>query len=180
MKYFVSRSTGGLYLSQLHAQIPDDATEITQEQYEAFKGQSVIWSDSGVPSLYKPEHDKEVIRAAIAGACNATILEGFISTALGAEHRYPAKLTDQSNLQASVLESLFPGLDEDWTTPFWCQDAAGTWAYRPHSAAQIQRVGSDGKAAINACIRQKIQLEEQLAKAQTLAEVEAITWTAPQ
>lgn len=112
--------------------------------------------------------------------CGNTIAAGFSSAALGKPYRYPAKLTDQSNLQASVLASLFPGLAEDWTTPFWCQDAAGTWAYRPHTAAQIQRVGTDGKDAINACIAQKILLEAQLAKAKTLAEVEAITWTAPQ
>ncbi|QDD91321.1 hypothetical protein CCZ28_20815 [Pseudomonas oryzihabitans] len=116
----------------------------------------------------------------IAGACDATILEGFVSAALGSEHRYPAKLTDQSNLQASVLASLIPGLAEDWTTPFWCQDATGTWAYRPHTAPQIQQVGTDGKNAINACIARKIALEQQLAKATTLAEIKAITWTAPQ
>lgn len=112
--------------------------------------------------------------------CGNAIAAGFSSAALGKPYSYPAKLTDQSNLQASVLESLFPGLDEDWTTPFWCQDEGGTWAYRPHTAVQIQRVGSDGKAAINACIARKIQLEEQLAKAKTIAEVEAITWTTPQ
>ncbi|WP_058773321.1 hypothetical protein [Pseudomonas rhizoryzae] len=180
MKFFASQSTGGLYLSALHSKIPGDAIEISQEQYETFKGQSIDWSDSGMPSLYDPQQDKTVIRATIAGACNATILEGFISAALGAEHRYPAKLTDQSNLQASVLESLFPGLADDWTTPFWCQDATGTWAYRPHTAAQIQQVGTDGKNAINACIAHKIKLEEQLANAETLAEIEAITWAAPQ
>lgn len=118
--------------------------------------------------------------AILEAGCAATILEGFTSAALGQPYRYPAKLTDQSNLQASVLASLFPGLAEDWSTPFWCQDAAGTWAYRPHTAAQIQQVGTDGKDAINACIAHKIQLEQQLAKANTLAEAEAITWTAPQ
>lgn len=115
----------------------------------------------------------------IETCCGNAIAAGFSSAALGEPYRYPAKLTDQSNLQASVLESLFPGLEADWTTPFWCQDATGAWAYRPHTAAQIQRVGTDGKDAINACIAHKIQLEEQLAKAKTLAEVEAITWTAP-
>lgn len=142
----------------------------------------VAWSEAGGVTI--PEHTledaKEQRLVHIEAACANAITEGFISSALGAAYRYPSKASDQSNLQASVLASLFPGLAEDWTTPFWCQDAAGTWAYRPHTAAQIQRVGTDGKDAINACIARKIQLEEQLAKAKTLAEVEAITWTAPQ
>lgn len=118
--------------------------------------------------------------AELEAACATEIASGFASAALGKVYQYPAKATDQSNLQASVLASLLPGLATDWTTPFWCQDAAGTWAYRPHTAAQIQRVGTDGKDAINACIAQKILLEQQVAKAKTLAEVEAITWTAAQ
>lgn len=162
-------------------ELPADQHECTEAQYHDYASQRLV---SGKVRLAR---EADLLPAAVAArlaviaeACNTTILEGFASKALGAEHRYPAKLTDQSNLQASVLASLFPGLAEDWTTPFWCQDAAGSWAYRPHTAAQIQRVGTDGKDAINACIAQKIQLEEQLAKAKTLAEVEAITWTPPQ
>ncbi len=162
-------------------ELPADQHECTEAQYQDYANQRLV------SSKVQPASEADLLPAAaatrlaaITDACNATILEGFASKALGPEHRYPAKLTDQSNLQASVLASLFPGLAEDWTTPFWCQDAAGSWAYRPHTAAQIQQVGSDGKDAINACIAQKIQLEEQLAKTKTLAEVEAITWTAPQ
>lgn len=129
------------------------------------------------PSL---DDARATVLRALESGCAATILQGFRSTALGDTYRYPSKPTDQSNLQASVLASLFPGLAEDWTTPFWCQDTTGTWAYRPHTAAQIQQVGTDGKDAINACIAHKIALEQQVAKAKTLAEIEAITWTAPQ
>ncbi|KTT36307.1 hypothetical protein RSA46_16915 [Pseudomonas oryzihabitans] len=109
-------------------------------------------------------------------ACAAAILAGFDSDALGQSHHYPAKLTDQSNLQASVLASLQPDLPKGWTTPVWCQDAAGTWAYRDHTVAQIQQVGTAGKNAINACIARKIEREQQVAKATTVDEVNAILW----
>ncbi|WP_313552364.1 hypothetical protein [Pseudomonas sp.] len=109
-------------------------------------------------------------------ACAAQIVKGFTSRALGEAFTYPAKQTDQMNLQASVLASLLPGVDEGWSTPFWCADSSGEWAYRDHSAAQIQQVGIDGKNAINAAIAQKIVLEQQVEAVRTAAEVAAIAW----
>lgn len=135
---------------------------------------------SAAGTLAALEAKRQEKLATLEASCASEIQSGFNSKALGSSHRYPAKTTDQSNLQASILASLLPNLPADWTTPFWCRDPAGTWAYRPHTAAQIQRVGTDGKDAVNACIAQKILLEQQVAKAKTLAEVEAITWTAPQ
>ncbi|KTT01530.1 hypothetical protein SB14R_07740 [Pseudomonas oryzihabitans] len=106
--------------------------------------------------------------------CAVAILAGFYSDALGQSHHYTAKLTDQSNLQAAVLASLQPDLPTGWTTPVWCQDTAGAWAYRYHTAAQIQKVGIAGKDAINACIARKIERGQEVAKAMTLDEVNAI------
>lgn len=189
MLYAIQFDTQGQPLAQLlyrldnydGFELPADQHECTEAQYQDYANLRLVGGQLRSASEADLLPGAATARlAAIAGACSATILEGFASSALGAEHRYPAKLTDQSNLQASVLASLFPGLASDWTTPFWCQDATGTWAYRPHTAAQIQQVGTDGKNAINACIAHKIALEQQLSKAKTLAEVEAITWTAPQ
>lgn len=155
--------------------IPADECNSDYQRYLAWAGQG------NQPDPWMSLAEAQTLKMAeLEAACAAEIASGFSSAALGKRYQYPAKATDQSNLQASVLASLLPGLAKDWTTPFWCQDAAGAWAYRPHTAAQIQRVGTDGKNAINACIAHKIQLEEQLAKAETLAELEAITWTAPQ
>lgn len=152
--------------------------DLGNQDYRAY----LDWTAAGGTTAPERSLDeaKALVLASLETGCAAAITAGFASTALGKPHRYPAKPTDQSNLQASVLASLLPGLAEDWTTPFWCQDAAGTWAYRPHSAAQIQQAGTAGKDAISTCIAYKIALEEQLAKAQTLEEIEAITWTPPQ
>lgn len=166
---------GGVVRISDGALIPDDPTNADWRAY-------CEWVAAGgeTAPAYSLDDAKALKLVELDDACASSIIAGFNSDALASSYRYPSKASDQSNLQASVLASLFPGLAEDWATPFWCQDAAGTWAYRPHTAAQIQRVGTDGKDAINACIAQKIQLEEQLAKAKTLAEVVAITWTPPQ
>jgi len=98
--------------------------------------------------LRNPPPTADQQRAALSAACAASILAGFSSSALSEQHHYPANPTDQINLLGSVTASMLPGIGQDWTTPFWCADAVGTWAHRPHTAEQIQRVGQDAKAAV--------------------------------
>jgi hypothetical protein len=82
----------------------------------------------------------------------AMIEVGFNSNALGSAHFYPSNETDQQNLMANVVSSMLPDVDENWTTLHLCMSANRVWAYRPHSAVQIQQVGRDGKARIVACL----------------------------
>ena len=88
----------------------------------------------------------------LTAACQSAIYAGFTSSALGAAYTYPAKDTDQQNLASSVLASLMPANATGWTTPFWCADANGNWAFVNHTVAQIQQVGIDGKTAILAAM----------------------------
>src|SRR5690242_10185734 len=44
--------------------------------------------------------------AELTKKCGDQITGGFASSALGAPHTYPSQLTDQSNMQASVIDSL--------------------------------------------------------------------------
>ena len=112
----------------------------------------------------------------ITQACAAAITSGFTSSALGSAHTYPSGLTDQANLAANVVSSLLPGLPSTWTTPQLCCDANGVWAYVAHTAAQIQQVGSDGKAAILASLTKKASLQAEIEAATTIAAVQAIVW----
>lgn len=112
----------------------------------------------------------------MSAACKQAIYAGFESSALGAPHTYPAKDLDQSNLIASITDSLLHADEAGWVTPFWCCDAAGVWTYTPHTAAQIQQVGIDGKAAIVACLLQNATRAAQINAAATIEAVEAITW----
>ncbi len=130
-------------------------------------------ADFPAPSLYTVKADRSSV---LSAACQAQIYAGFQSSALGAVHTYPAKDKDQSNLAASVLSSMYPGLPADWTTPFWCMDGNGVWAFVPHTAAQIQQVGVDGKAAIVSALQKNAALQAQVKAANTVADVEAVTW----
>jgi len=65
---------------------------------------------------------------------------------------------------------------ELWTTPFWCEDAAGNWAFVNHTSPQIQKVGVDAKQAILASMATNVYLATQVAEATTVAAVQAIVW----
>lgn len=69
------------------------------------------------------------------------IISGCKCSALGTEHLYPTNLVDQQNLAASVLSAVVSE-DPEFSTPFWCQDDAGIWAFRMHSKVQIFTVGN--------------------------------------
>lgn len=119
---------------------------------------------------------KTAKKEAISGACRSEIVSGFDSSALGERHHYPAKETDQLNLSGSILDSLLPDLPTDWTTPFWCADTSGLWAFRLHTASQIQQVGHDAKAAILAAMGKNEVLQAQIAAAGSVEELEAIAF----
>jgi len=181
-----SPSDAAFFDSSVHNVIPKDAIQISDALYETLLkgrsvGQVIVLDSRRMPTLSDPAPaSMDEVKAAklseLETACVTQIAAGFTSSALGETYTYPAKPTDQSNLQASVLASILPGVDESWTTPFWCADAQGKWAYQAHTAAQIQQVGVDGKNAINAAIAQKIELEQQVEAAKTAAEVAAIVW----
>lgn len=106
-------------------------------------------------------------------ACEAQIIGGFMCEALGLPYLYPAKAQDQSNLVASVTDSLLAGADPAWVTPFWCMDATGLWEFRPHTIAQIQQVGREAKIAILSAMGKNEALRQQIdaASAEQLAEI---------
>jgi hypothetical protein len=150
---------------------------IGQAQFDAlFQKYVARWSAAAptvrVKTLDELKADK---LAELSAACANQIYAGFASSALGTEHIYPALDKDQANLAASVLSSLVPGLPADWTTRFWCKDYAGAWAFRPHTAAQIQRAGLDGKAAIETALQKNATLAAQVQNANE-AGLGAITW----
>lgn len=112
----------------------------------------------------------------LSAACQNAIYAGFSSSALGSAYTYPAKDMDQQNLSSSVVASLMPSNAANWTTPFWCADANGNWAFVQHTAAQIQQVGIDGKTAILLNMAKNAQLAAQVMAATTSDAVSAITW----
>src|ERR1035437_6239043 len=110
-------------------------------------------------------------------ACAKAIVGGFASSALGSTHNYPSQDLDQQNMAASVLASLLSdGLVSGWTTPFWCQDGSGAWAFVPHTATQIQQVGSDGKLFVMTAQQKLVTLSAEVMAATSDGAVAAIAW----
>jgi hypothetical protein len=114
--------------------------------------------------------------ATLRAAAQAAITGGYQSSALGAAHTYPSGVTDQINMLGSVAASMLPGLPAGWTTEFWCADSTGAWSYQPHTAAQIQQVGSDGKAWVITCQTKLVSLSAEVMAATTLAGVLGVGW----
>lgn len=185
---YYAKSTGGFYDTAINGDnIPADAVDITADQHQALlsaqsNGKVITADANGNPIAVDPASLLTLAQAqaaqivAVTNACQAAIFGGFTSSALGAPHIYPAQIIDQQNLSASVLASMMPGVSADWTTPFWCEDSSGNWSYALHTAAQIQAVGQDGKAAIIASIQKKAGLVAKIEAATTIAAVQAITW----
>lgn len=181
-----SSSTLSFYDEEIAEEFPGDAVDVTDVEFAqimlAFNEGSTIEADSeGRPiAVPVPPPSLDDLRAsavkAITGACNAQIVGGFISAALGAPHLYPSKATDQLNLTANVVSSIMPGVGPGWMTPQLCADASGAWAYRPHSAAQIQTVGVDAKAAIAACLLRKDALIAEIEAADSAEDIAAVSW----
>ncbi len=115
--------------------------------------------------------------AALSAACAAAIVAGFTSSALGSAHTYPSQPTDQTNLIGAVTASQSPGLPSTWACNFWCADSSGAWAFRSHTAAQIQQVLADGLAAREALSTKLAGLVAQVQAAATTAAVQAIVWS---
>jgi hypothetical protein len=64
-----------------------------------------------------------------------------------------------------------------WSTPFWCADSNGNWAWMLHTAQQIVQVGEDGTSFVLAQQSQNASLQAQILQALTPAAVQAIVWT---
>jgi hypothetical protein len=114
--------------------------------------------------------------AELAGACANTIVSGYSSEALGTSHFYPSKTTDQINMMGSVTSSLLPSLPADWSTPFWCADENGEWAFRDHSPSQIQQAGADGKRHIVDCQGKLEALTREVMEAADAEALSAVVW----
>lgn len=117
--------------------------------------------------------------AALYAACDAEMVGGFVSSALGAAYTYPTKPTDQMNLIGAATDANNPVNASTWTRAFPCADSTGVWARRDHTAAQIRQVFADGVTAREALSAQLASLVAQVTAATTVAAVQSIVWTSP-
>lgn len=197
MQFFYSRSTGGLYLDGVHGDgIPVDAVAISKAQHTELlqgeaAGRKIVSDAAGVPFLtdlppssmhvwvngawiLEPSGLYELKRSEINTACEQAITAGFVSSALGEVHRYDSALEDQLNLQGAVIRNQ----DADYP----CAGEDGIVRFRPHAAAQLQRVSDDFTVFKHALLLRANELKGLLDEALAIGDagvIEAIAWSAP-
>ncbi|MBU9246360.1 DUF4376 domain-containing protein [Burkholderia multivorans] len=117
--------------------------------------------------------------AVVKAACQAAIIAGFTSAALGDEHTYPSTDTDQRNLLSAATAS--QGQSSSWTTVLWCASGSPlAWAFTSHTAAQVQQVSADFLAFRIAAQQKYADLVTKINAATSVSDVQAITWVNPQ
>lgn len=186
MDIFYSPSINAFFDSSIN-ELPSDAIPITDALHVDLlaaqsTGKVIMAGSDGKPIAVFPstlltlDQVKSNRIASLTAACASAIVGGYTSTALGGNYTYPSGMTDQINMMGSVTASLLPNLPSDWSTPFWCANSTGTWAYVVHNKSQIQQAGSDGKAHVIGCQTTLTTLMAQVASAKNAAAVEAIIW----
>ncbi|KUZ99235.1 hypothetical protein [Burkholderia ubonensis] len=126
------------------------AIEITDAEWQACISQQGQWRvSSGALAQVPPPTAAEQLAsvkastiAALNAACQATILAGFTSSAIGSATFYPTTDTDQRNLQSSALAAAWNAGAADWHTSLWCRHG-DAWTYVAHTAQQVQQVNAD-------------------------------------
>jgi hypothetical protein len=104
-------------------------------------------------------------------ACEAAIIVGFWSSALGEPHNYSSQLEDQLNLNGVI----FRGVD----TLYPCRDERGRKEFRPHTFAQIRQVSDDFTVYKLELLQKALQLKQVLdlaLESDDVAALEAVTW----
>lgn len=123
---------------------------------------------SQVPASIALGRAKYSETAELNAACAASIVGGFTSSALGAQHTYDSALEDQLNLIGAV------GLGID--LPYRCADASGVKAFRTHTAAQLKQVAADGAAIKLAALEKAATLKAQVQAAADVTAVNQVVW----
>ncbi|WP_183899415.1 hypothetical protein [Rhizobium metallidurans] len=156
--------------------VPEVAAEFVAAISEVDVGWTYMEGVFSAPPAPLIDDLKAARIATLTADCAAAIVGGYLSSALGSRHTYPSGVTDQINMMGSVTASLLPELTQGWATPFWCEDDAGIWAFRMHSAEQIQQAGSDGKMHVVTCQAKLEGLTAQVTTATSEETVTSINW----
>ncbi len=110
---------------------------------------------------------------AVNSACQAQIIGGFTSSALGDARTYPSTDVDQRNLLSAAMAS--QGQDSPWATLLWCE-SGGVWSFASHTAAQVQQVNADFLAFRVGAQQKCMSLVAEIEAAADAETVEKIVW----
>jgi|GEM_PF-2995216 len=172
---FYSAATRGFYMRGVHKDIPQDATAVAREEYEALlegqsAGQQIVPGQNGEPVLQAPEDaplDELRARkiAEIEQARDAAIAGGFDFN--GTRFDSDAKSIQRIN-GAVTLSLLNPAFETDWIT---FDNSLVTL-----NATQLAGLGVAAGLHEKAQIFRARQLKDQALAATTREQLAAITW----
>ena len=143
------QTTAGAYVLRVDdgALIPPDIENADYLELLAWQAAGGVIEPAPLPSL-------DAVRAArdadLSAACAAAITSGLMLDVTGVVLFYPTGVTDQLNISGVVSLTLL-GVPDGWTQDLTTRDAAGVWARRSHTAAQVQAVGRAVAAHVVAC-----------------------------
>ncbi|MEO9385607.1 DUF4376 domain-containing protein [Chromobacterium phragmitis] len=160
----------------------ENVISITDEQWQTCLSQPGWTVVDGMLFAPVPPSEAEQLRLAqriqrqrLQAACELAIIAGFASTALGARpNAYGSQLTDQNNLLSAL--SAAQGQPASWSMPLWCADEKGEWAFRPHTAAQVQSVNRDWLAFRTALQQRYAERVSRVQAAVTAQAVQEVAW----
>ncbi len=112
---------------------------------------------------------------AVDRACEAEILAGFESEALGDYFRYSSSIDDQLNLTGAILA--------ESDSAFACRDELGVKEFRFHTIAQLRQVGRDFtnfKLQLLQKANELKQLLDQALATSDLDALQAVNWESEQ
>ncbi|KVC78271.1 hypothetical protein [Burkholderia ubonensis] len=189
-KYVAFDAQGNItaFYDSIDSPIPSGVTntiEITDVQWMTCISQPGQWHVvSGALAQVPPPTAAEQLTsvkastiAALNAACQATILAGFTSSAIGSATFYPTTDTDQRNLQSSALAAAWSVGTADWRVSLWCQHG-DAWTYVEHTAQQVQQVNADWVTFRTASQQKYADAIAQVREATTIDAVQAIAATA--
>ncbi|AYZ66925.1 hypothetical protein EGY31_27705 [Burkholderia multivorans] len=141
------------FYDSIDSPVPSGVTsviQITQAQWQTCISQPGQWHVvSGALAQVPPPTAAEQLAsakastiAALNAACQAAILAGFTSSAIGSATFYPTTDTDQRNLQSSAQAAAWSAGTADWHVSLWCRHG-DAWTYVAHTAQQVQQVNAD-------------------------------------
>jgi hypothetical protein len=166
----------GFYNTDVHLpdQIPVDAVEISEEQWRLFiaephRKNGNVWES--VPAYMPTLNESKAAKIAeLSRQCNATILAGFESNALGTPHFYDFDYEAQTNL-GGMLNAITAGI----VTESFSWKASGVPTL--HTPTQFKSLFGAGLAHKNEQITKYWTLKAQVNSATTKEDVDAVVWS---
>ena len=146
-------------------------------------GGDALPSQATLDALFLSELKEQKIHE-LSEACKQSILDGFISSALGQSFKYDAEDVDQINLlgatTATAPTAAFPnGTDIQYAVRPMVNGVPQAKYYTLHTHAQLRQVLSDGATYKLTCLQHFNELRDDVGAAADEAAVAAIVWTTP-